>query len=109
MTFAGEMSGTIALALPQGMCDEIAANVMGLDPDEVGDEHRADAVKEVLNVTCGNVLTALAGEKPVFDLSIPQVEPIDADGWAKLAADDDVAGVQVDDYPVLLRLSLKGD
>ena len=107
MNFSGELTGSMALALPQAMCDEIAANVMGLEPDDLADEHRADAVKEALNVTCGNVLTALAGEKPIFDLTIPQVAAIDPAAWAKLAADEEVVGVEVDDYAVLLKISLK--
>lgn len=34
MGFAGPLKGTLALAMPEAMCTEVAANVLGLEPDD---------------------------------------------------------------------------
>jgi chemotaxis protein CheY-P-specific phosphatase CheC len=107
MRFAGPMRGALRLAAPAPMCTEIAANVLGLDPEDAmvatGSE---DALKELLNVTCGHVLTALAGEEPVFDLSVPDVSALPERGWSELAQSDDTVAFLIDDYVVLLQLSI---
>jgi len=108
MTFSGNMSGSLALAVPADMCVEIAANVLGMDPDdEIVASRGIDALKEVLNVVCGQVLTAIAGEEPIFDLSVPSVETLDPDGWNNLLNESTTAPFLVDDRPVLLQLSLE--
>lgn len=107
MSFSGAMSGRLELAVPRAMCPEIAANVLGVDPDDErvssgGD----DALKELLNVTCGQMLTRLAGEEPVFDLSVPVVSGLDDKAWTVMAKAPDVAMLLVDERPALLRLIL---
>ena len=109
MSFSGPLSGRIELAVPAAMRAEIAANVLGIDTEDpeaeaVGD----DSLKEVLNVTCGQVLTRLAGEEPVFDLAVPEVSPLSVEGWKKLAAAPETAGMLVDESPTLLRLVMDG-
>ncbi len=107
MTFEGPMSGSMLLAVPDAMCPVLAENILGLEPDdeEVMEKAR-DALNEVLNVTCGNVLTSLAGEEPVFDLTVPEAATIDSDEWQALATDPNTVAVQVDEFPALLRISL---
>jgi chemotaxis protein CheY-P-specific phosphatase CheC len=107
MTFTGAMTGELALVVPEPMCPEIAANVLGVEPDGgVTMAQGTDALKEVLNVTCGRVLTAMAGKKPVFNLSVPVVSKVDASGWAAVVDSPDSLGFLVDENPVLLLLSL---
>lgn len=107
MRFAGPFSGSLSLVMPRNMCQELAANVLGLDPeDEQADASGEDALKELLNVTCGQVLTSLAGQEPVFDLSVPLVEPLDESRWQTLVADEDTAAFLIDEQPVLLHLAL---
>lgn len=104
MTFAGDMTGSISLIVPENVCPEIAANVLGKDPDDdIVVAQSADALKEVLNVLCGNILTAVAGEAPVFDLSVPEVDAVDAAGWKVLLDDKSIHVFLVDDSPVLLQ------
>lgn len=105
MGFQGPFSGHMELIVPRGMCEELAANVLGLEPDdEVVLRAPFDALKELLNVTCGNVLTRIAGDQPVFDLTIPTVEQYDADQWDAFRTRDNTLFVLVDDHPVLLYL-----
>jgi CheY-like chemotaxis protein len=48
-----------------------------LAEDDLVRERALDSLKEMLNVTCGQLLTSFAGEGPVFDLSIPTVAELD--------------------------------
>jgi chemotaxis protein CheY-P-specific phosphatase CheC len=108
MSFTGVYTGDLALAVPRPMCAELAGNILGCDPNDMEDEAPAfDAFKEVLNVTCGHVLTDLAGAEPVFDLTVPEVRMIDAAEWETLRDAPETVTLLVDDYPVLLRLSLQ--
>lgn len=107
MTFTGDMSGEISITVAEEMCMEIAANILGINADEEQAMNLAiDALKEVLNVTCGQVLTAIAGEKALINLSIPQVSELDASGWTETMNNTESIGFLVDDYPVLLSFSL---
>ena len=108
MTFTGDMAGALTLVVSENMCSEIAANILGTDPEDKIEKARSrDALKEVLNVTCGNFLTAIAGNKPVFELSVPMVSEIDETGRTALLNDPETTGLLVDDSPVLLHFSLE--
>ena len=106
MSFTGAMSGKLGLVVPKEMCPEIAANVLGMDPDdELVAAQAIDALKEVLNVVCGNVLTALAGERAMFDLSVPEISTLNAAEWTTTLHEPQTWAFLVDDIPVLLELS----
>jgi chemotaxis protein CheY-P-specific phosphatase CheC len=110
MEFAGPFTGALILMAPRAFCDQTAANVLGLEADEPEAQRGAeDALKELLNIACGNLLTTLAGEEPVFDLSIPKVEAISGDEWKAVATSPATAGFVVDDWVVYLRLTLSHD
>jgi hypothetical protein len=66
-----------------------------------------DSLKELLNVTCGHILTSLAGDRPVFDLSIPQVSALNEQGLQSLAACPETVGFRVEESPVLVRLEMQ--
>ena len=105
MGFSGPFAGSMMLAVPAETCPLIAENMLGMDADdERAMEKARDALKEVLNVTCGNALTVIAGEEPVFDLTVPEVTEVDSDAWRQLAAHPDTVALLVDDYPMLLRM-----
>jgi hypothetical protein len=110
MGFSGPLSGALQLAVPPGLCVALAANMLGMDDDdEEAADKGLDAMKEVLNVTCGNILTELAGTEPVFTLTIPEVKPLDAPGWADWLADPAAMGFLIDEHPALLRFRVEGD
>ena len=96
-------------AVPPQMCAEIAANVLGIDPeDDLAQEQSVDALKEVLNITCGKMLPVLAGTEPVFDMSLPETLEINADAWTARLNEPGTLSFMVDDSPVLLRLLIRG-
>ncbi len=105
MGFVGPFTGTITMAVPVEMCAEITANVLGIDPDDdIVADKPWDALKELLNVTCGHVLTSLAGDEPIFDLTVPQVTQIDEAIWHRMRDEPGTAAFIVDENPVLLKL-----
>lgn len=104
ISFAGSVSGTLVLAVPKGICPEIAANVLGVEADdEQAIEGAEDALRELLNVTCGHVMTEVAGTQEVLDMSLPVSQPIDLDGWNSMRDNPETIAFLVDERPVLLQ------
>jgi CheY-specific phosphatase CheX len=104
MSFGGPASGILTMALDAEAGREIAANMMGAEPDSADLTERAgDAVKELLNVTCGHVATALVGGEYPIDMSVPVLVQLDPPGWRTLRDDERTLAFLLDDRPVLLR------
>lgn len=70
--FTGAGRGSLHLTLPDSMISSVASSMLGEDgPLELSEQY--DAVCELANIVCGNVLPLIAGERAVFDLSSPRV------------------------------------
>ncbi len=98
VAFGGPYRGRLMVGVPREFLAPLAANMLGED-DDVSELQQLDALAEVANVVCGNLLPAIAGGQAVFHFEAPQVfegvlladgeEPtaeirIDLDeGWAK--------------------------
>jgi chemotaxis protein CheY-P-specific phosphatase CheC len=70
--FEGPLSGRLVVTVDQAMLPVLAANMLGLEPGQaptVGDQ--CDALKELANVLCGNILPELAGTEAVFTVRPP--------------------------------------
>lgn len=103
--FRGPFSGSLSMAIPVELACEAAANMLGSAPEDELAEHQIhDAVKELLNVACGHVLTTLAGDEPVFDLAVPSVVSLDELDWAQYVGREGCAAMSVEDSPVVVRL-----
>lgn len=70
----GAHHGTARVWCSRVFAQRLAANLLGLEPGEgtvqVGAE---DALREFLNVLCGQLVTTWYGTQDVFNLSIPEV------------------------------------
>jgi len=76
VAFTGVWQGVLFLSADNGILPELAANMLGYDDaSQVPPEEQDDALRELANVMCGNLLPAIAGPKPVFHISAPQVVP----------------------------------
>ena len=106
MTFTGPFGGALAMVVPTTICPGIAANLLGIDEDDPDALRKGqDALKELVNVACGHILTEIAGEDPVFDLTVPCVTEIDKEAWNALLNDPLTAVLLVDEeVPVLAKL-----
>jgi hypothetical protein len=71
--YAGPYAGIMLLDLPAEVLPELAANMLGVDLGEEGEEkQRQDALGELGNVLCGNLLGQANGTEAVFNLKAPQ-------------------------------------
>lgn len=70
VVFTGPAEGTLFMSVPQEMLAELADNMLGIE-DAPSEEQRHDALKELLNVVCGNLLPVIAGSQAVFDVGAP--------------------------------------
>jgi CheY-specific phosphatase CheX len=80
MNFQGPQTGKLSLAVAQKVLTELAMNMLGeFEEGESPDEKGKDALKEILNMICGNLLTLWYGEDLVFNLSPPEILDSDAE------------------------------
>jgi len=70
--FSGTRRGVLRLSLPNSMIEPIALAMLGEDgPLPLQDQY--DAVCELANIVCGNVLPLVVGERAVCELACPRV------------------------------------
>jgi len=78
VSFSGPFSGFLAMTVSTGVIEELTANMLGLDDgEETTQDHRSDAIKETMNVICGNLLPAIFGNEVIIDIDVPEVLPPD--------------------------------
>jgi hypothetical protein len=104
--FKGAVSGCIQVAAGLDFACELAG-CMGL-MEHPSEFQCLDALKELVNVTCGLVLPLLATpDADVFEMSIPQAVPCgESADWNRWIQQDDVALLDIGGYPVAARLNL---
>jgi CheY-specific phosphatase CheX len=72
--YSGPSSGTITVRATAGFLRGLAANLLGVEPDEVSDESCAqDAIRELANLLAGSVVVELGGRESTYSLGLPQV------------------------------------
>lgn len=74
ISYHGDARGTVRCWCTRGLAVRLAANLLGIEAEE-GQAHLAaeDALREFMNVLCGQLVTAWHGRAGVFNLSIPRV------------------------------------
>jgi CheY-specific phosphatase CheX len=74
VAFNGPFGGILTIQINTADLAEMAGNMLGMDSgDSLSVENQQDALKEALNVLCGNILPAIAGKEAVFDIDSPQI------------------------------------
>ena len=71
--FSGPFGGRLYLALPSEMLPILGANMLGMVEGPPGRAEQLDALKEFINVVCGNLLPTIAGAEAVFNVGAPQL------------------------------------
>ena len=72
-----EASGMLRLRCTRRFTQLLSINLLGADPDVTPSETQSnDAVREFMNIVCGQLVTAIHGTSAVFDLTIPVVTPL---------------------------------
>ncbi len=88
--FRGPLLGRLVLRASSNVLSSIAANMLGEDASRERPLQR-DALGELANVICGNLLPAIAGVEAVFHLSAPRVH----DGGDVFSRDVDAPSASV--------------
>ncbi|MDD2237994.1 MAG: chemotaxis protein CheX, partial [Kiritimatiellae bacterium] len=104
--FSGPFSGRLSLVASPSFCSLLAANVLGMEPAELTVEHAEDALRELVNVICGELLVALAGKAVIFDLSAPVLKRISAADAQAVAVLPESLAVIVDEEPLIIASAL---
>jgi len=74
VAFKGPFNGHLTVCIAAAALPELTANMLGLDEGEpIAPAQQHDALKETLNIICGNILPAIAGKAAVFDLDPPRI------------------------------------
>jgi chemotaxis protein CheY-P-specific phosphatase CheC len=74
VTFNGQAQGGLLMLISAAALPELAANMLGLDEDETPPEdQQQDALREALNVICGNLLPRVGGVEAVFNIQKPEI------------------------------------
>jgi CheY-specific phosphatase CheX len=73
ISFSGAFSGRLVLKMSPGIVLELTANMLGIDEDRVRKEQQYDAMKETINVICGNLLPAIGGNQVIFHIDVPEI------------------------------------
>ena len=67
--FTGEFNGKVMLTVPANILPDLLRDMLGEDVDALhSSKQMCDALGELANVMCGNLLIEVVGGKPVFDL-----------------------------------------
>lgn len=83
ISYRGPSEGRLVLAGTEGFVRELAASLLGAEPEEVNvDSQGGDALKEMANMVGGSVIMALSGGACEFSLGLPE-----------LVAEGDIAGI----------------
>lgn len=73
IAYSGPLAGSLRLWCTRDFSTRLAANLLGTDPDDPDTAQSArDAVKEFMNIVCGQFVTAAHGTEEVFSLTIPE-------------------------------------
>jgi hypothetical protein len=77
--YDGPRHGRLRLWCPQSFMTRLAANLLGVDPQEPETDVKGiDAVKELMNILCGQLVTEFHGGDAIFNLSIPECHRLEA-------------------------------
>jgi CheY-specific phosphatase CheX len=104
--FSGAFTGGLELSLSVPVLAELAANMLGADEGErLSADDQRDALKELVNVVCGNLLPALAGRAQEFNIGTPYPATADEPGWETPAA---VSHLVLENGVCRLRMRMDG-
>ena len=103
ISFNGPHRGKLGIAANAKFCSLLAANILGEEEGSEPVSASCDALKELLNVTCGEFLEKLSGPQVIYNLSVPDSVSLTQEQMQELAADDKAILLSVDNASVILH------
>jgi hypothetical protein len=103
--FTAPNPGSIELVAPIGLGLLLAANILGTDTSDPEAAARGDdALRELVNVTCGTLLRHFATHGQMPRMGLPASAPFDAEQWESYIAQPDVHVLDADGHVIAIRL-----
>lgn len=104
-------SGKLILAASRSLCLEMAQNVLGEeDQENLPWNASRNALQEMVNIACGNILARIYGTQENFELSVPSCLEISAEQWRKRASGEGAITLSAEGKPIVAQLTLdKGE
>jgi len=105
ISYKGERAGAIILIVSAETAKILAYNILGIDEDEedLPSESYMDASKELLNTICGQFITSMFGDEPVFDLTVPETKTISLNEWQESVDSGNFLALNVENEPILIK------
>lgn len=108
LSFSGDECGEVFLIVPDEFCAELSANMLGEDIDDADPkDKRIDALKEILNIIAGQLLTDIYGEKAMFNLTAPKVKDLPQDEFFSIIDKNEYACSISDEHPIIAIFTLE--
>ena len=73
VSFTGPFSGRLTMDMTPSAVRELTANMLGEDESHITAEQQQDALKEAINILCGNFLPAIGGSQTIFNIDAPKI------------------------------------
>ncbi len=101
-------SGRLTLAASQDLGAEVARNVLGEDDEgSLPRDANRNALQEVVNIACGNLLARLYGTEEMFELSVPECREISPEEWNNMAREEGMISMSAEEEPLLVLLEVE--
>lgn len=107
LNFVHGAPAQLELAAPRAFGQMLSSNILGIEPeDEAALKGADDALREVVNVTCGNLLMRASRNSDVpLRMGLPKVQKIDpAAAWSSFTADPRAFVLNADGHTIAIRL-----
>jgi len=108
MKYSGAYQGNLKLITEKSLCRIIADNMLGGIEDE-SEEILLDGLKELTNVICGKLITEIAGEEPIVDLSIPDINSVANESIVEAIQSEDSLSFDSDGHLVVIQFDIQKD
>ena len=106
VSFDGPFKGKLVIMISDEVLPELAGNMLGIDEDETTtSEQQYDALKELINVICGNLLPEIAGRQAIFRVETPQIHVESDNGDTPIST----AKLSIEDGGCDLHLFIQGE
>jgi len=109
VSFEGLYKGTLVMTISDHVLPELTGNMLGIEEDETStSEQQYDALKELLNVICGNLLPEIAGKEAIFKVGMPQIYLKQAPSFSGLTSVSS-AKLAIEDGECDIHLFIEGE
>jgi len=73
VAFTGPFGGRLCMGVPSAMLPVLGSNMYGTDEKTPSRARQRDALREMIDLICSHLLSAIAGDEAVFRLETPEL------------------------------------